>query len=92
MTRDELKGKIANMIRDTTYRNPQMFVKHGDVSLFSTRLAKRILALIEGERCEWTLIGNEMGSDFYRTSCGEASFVLNKYCRYCGKRIEVKGE
>ena len=49
MTRDELKEKIANMIRDTTYRNPQMFVKHGDVSLFSTRLAKRILALINSQ-------------------------------------------
>ena len=54
--------------------------------------ADKILALIEGERCEWTLIGNEMGSDFYRTSCGEASFVLNKYCRYCGRKVEVKDE
>ena len=76
---DELREKIITV-----------FVKRGHKGKEIVEEVKEILSLIDEERCVWTLISNEMGSDFYRTSCGEASFVLNKYCRYCGKRIEVK--
>ena len=91
MTRDELKEKLAKQlyewIDDDGWEWREITKTSRDVYRVK---ATSILSLIDAERCVWTLISNEMGSDFYRTSCGEASFVLNKYCRYCGKRIEVK--
>ena len=86
--RDELKEKTVNVLND--YTKEIADGRYGIGAYDIVDVADSILSLIDEERCVWTLISNEMGSDFYRTSCGEASFVLNKYCRYCGKRIEVK--
>jgi ribosomal protein L33 len=86
--RDELKEKTVNVLND--YIKEIADGRYGIGAYDIVEVADSILSLIDEERCVWTLISNEMGSDFYRTSCGEASFVLNKYCRYCGKRIEVK--
>ena len=82
---NELRDEIAGVIADA--RNEDY---DGCLTMDLDEAVDSILSLIDAQRCVWTLISNEMGSDFYRTSCGEASFVLNKYCRYCGKRIEVK--
>ena len=86
--RDELKEKTVNVLND--YIKEIADGRYGIGAYDIVEVADSILSLINEERCVWTLISNEMGSDFYRTSCGEASFVLNKHCRYCGKRIEVK--
>jgi hypothetical protein len=52
-------------------------------------LVDRQLALIEGQRCEWTL--GKFGWEF---SCGGKTHYsktqFEKFCHNCGKRIEVK--
>lgn len=51
----------------------------------------QILALIEGERCQWTK-QIEDNHEYYTTSCDLVDLAYHTYCPKCGKRIEVKGE
>ena len=53
--------------------------------------ADKILALIEGERCEWTR-QIEDNHEYYTTSCDLVDLAYHTYCPKCGKRIEVKDE
>jgi hypothetical protein len=62
---------------------------------YLTDTADQILALLEGQRCEWT----PRSDDHYEwdTNCGaqwyfedDPDFELAPFCPMCGKRIEVK--
>lgn len=58
-------------------------------------LAGLIADWVDGLRCEWTLVGNETGHDFHKTSCGHTPSVwypqkMAPYCPFCGKRISIK--
>ena len=73
---DELKDAIEGTLEHTCCED------------FETQ-ATSILSLIDSQRCVWT---NENG--YWISGCGEKHAYLltqlDKYCRYCGKRIEVK--
>ena len=56
---DELREKTAYEYRKW---NPSASIGR------ALEFADSVLSLIDAERCVWTLISNEMGSDFYRTS------------------------
>jgi hypothetical protein len=76
LLRDALGVIIAN---DYDYKN----------KFVSVELVDKILALIESQRCEWTL--GKFGWEF---SCGGKTHYsktqFEKFCHNCGKRIEVK--
>ena len=52
-------------------------------------VADKILALIEGERCEWTR-QIEDNHEYYTTSCDLVDLAYHTYCPKCGKRIELQ--
>ena len=78
--KDELRDEIAYEYRKW---NPSASIGR------ALEFADSILSLIDSQRCVWT---NENG--YWISGCGEKHAYLltqlDKYCRYCGKRIEVK--
>jgi len=84
MNRDELKEKIKAIIIEAREED-----HHGNLLMYSDEATDSILSLIDSQRCVWT---NENG--YWISGCGEKHAYLltqlDKYCRYCGKRIEVK--
>ena len=87
---DELKKKIAKEIFEGYTGLPWPPIdeyKHTGEAAY--KHADSILSLIDSQRCVWT---NENG--YWISGCGEKHAYLltqlDKYCRYCGKRIEVK--
>ena len=73
-----MNDEIANLIGYWDWENKT-----------ANQCAAAVLSLIDSQRCVWT---NENG--YWISGCGEKHAYLltqlDKYCRYCGKRIEVK--
>jgi hypothetical protein len=64
-----------------------------EVAKIAVELADQILALIDGQRCEWKVYRG------YWTSCADGEIMSTPFdlaeqpfCPICGKRIEVKDE
>ena len=75
---DELRDEIANLIGYWDWENKT-----------ANQCAAAVLSLIDSQRCVWT------DKNGHRSSgCGkEHPYLLtqlDKYCRYCGRKIEVK--
>jgi hypothetical protein len=83
-----LRDKIADIILDREDAN-------GELTESLDESIDKILALIDAQRCVWTL---DDGSNTWESSCGVDGMADPKtfdfgefpFCPCCGKRIEVK--
>ncbi len=81
--KNELRHKVAYEIANNCFPAPPFEYR------WAHKIADSILSLIDSQRCVWT------DKNGHRSSgCGkEHAYLLtqfDKYCRYCGRKIEVK--
>lgn len=67
-----------------------IFIRRGHKGKEIVEMVREIEALLDGQRCEWTLNG-----DTWITQCGqeipdEDTYEKYSFCPRCGLKIEVK--
>ena len=80
-----LRDEIAKIMKQEFWSTPD----HRDFREYP--VADQILALIEGERCVWTVDDSYIE---YTTTCGRTldtpQRINGTYCPYCGKHRKLK--
>lgn len=81
-----MREKVESILMDNIYTC--------EAGRTPSSIADKILALVEGQRCEWT----QKPDNDWNTGCGKLMFSEHAmpdgapFCPCCGKKIKVKND